>query len=351
MKKSVLVMFAILAGCAPALLAQQSAVTMHLFGGWAYGKTNGNEYLDGTRAGGYDNVNVALNLSASPTDKLRLEGQLAEDVDVGVKKTSVDFAFGEWRFSDRLRLRAGRMKHPFGIYTEVFDVGTLRPFFALPQAVYGPVGTLAEAYSGVGVSGFRKLGSDWSVSYDVYAGELDLPFDDFASRHAEASSATLQVKHAAGGRAVFDTPLQGLRVGGSAYSGTIRESSLRRRHTAGGLQAEYVTDRLSLRSELTANSTGFEGEHAGYLECGWRFTPHWQGAVLVDALRENIDRDALGSKHQEVGVGINYWFTPQFVLKLSAHHVDGFHLAGPDPVSGLTKRNTDLLMFGAQFSF
>jgi hypothetical protein len=243
------------------------------------------------------------------------------------------------------------MKHPFGIYTEVFDVGTLRPFYALPQAVYGPVGTLAEAYSGVGVSGFRKLGSKWSVSYDVYAGKLDLPYDDFGSRQTAAKGATLKVKSVVGGRAVFDTPVEGLHIGGSAYGGTIESSSLHQRHTAAGVQAEYVADRLSLRSELTANSNGSEGEHAGYLECGWRFTPHWQGAVLVDALRENIDGGADGSRHQEVGVGINYWFTPQFVLKLSAHHVDGFHLAGPDPVSGLTKKNTDLLMFGAQFSF
>ena len=26
-------------------------------------------------------------------------------------------------------MRVGRSKHPFGIYTEVFDIGTLRPFF------------------------------------------------------------------------------------------------------------------------------------------------------------------------------------------------------------------------------
>ena len=35
---------------------------------------------------------------------------------------------------------------------------------------------------------------------------------------------------------------------------------------------------------------------------------------------------------EEMGAGINYWFTPNFVLKTSVHWVDGNRFAFPDPV-------------------
>jgi len=348
-KASPMVVF--LVACAPSLLAQQIGPTIHVFGGWAYGKTDGNAYLAGTHAGEYDNVSVAVNVAASPAEKVHLEGQLFADIVRGVKETSIDYAFGEWRFSDALRLRAGRIKHPFGIYNEVHDVGTLRPFFSLAQAVYGPVGTLAKAYNGLGVSGLRKLGA-WSVMYDAYAGELDLPYDDFEAGSTATTKEMLDVKNVVGGRAVLETPIQGLSFGGSAYAGTISpdDSKLRKRHRAAGVQIEYATDCLSLRGEWTRNRTGEEDERAGYLESALRLTPHWQVAARHGALQESADRSNTG-RHRETAVSINYWFTRQFVLKLSGHHVGGIHLAQPDPGTGTASEHTRLLMFGAQFSF
>jgi Phosphate-selective porin O and P len=330
----------------PAAHAQQ----LHVFGGWAYGKTNGNAYLAGTHAGAFDSADLALNVAASPVEALRLEGQFAVDVERGVQTTSIDYAFAEWRVSDAARLRVGRLKHPFGIYTEIYDVGTLRPFFALPQAVYGPVGTLAEAYNGVGLSGFRKLGT-WSVSYDVYAGELDLPYTDFDDYILDGGhGAKLDVRNVLGGRAVVETPVDGLSFGASTYTGAIDSGSARLVHKAAGAQVEYLTDRLSLRGEWIANRTGTLGEHAGYAEAAWRFTPRWQAAVRFDGLQEVHDRTASG-RHNETSAGINYWFTRHFVVKLSAHHIDGTHLMLPNPATGSTMRETHALMFGSQFSF
>lgn len=60
----------------------------------------------------------------------------------------LDFAFGEWAFSDALKFRMGKVKCPFGIYSEVFDVGTIRPFYALPQAIYGAPGIVTKSYFG-----------------------------------------------------------------------------------------------------------------------------------------------------------------------------------------------------------
>lgn len=61
----------------------------------------------------------------------------------------------------------GKVNQPFGISTEVFDVGTLRPFQVLPQAFYGPVGLTSESYEGVGLTGSFPLLNSWHLSYDV----------------------------------------------------------------------------------------------------------------------------------------------------------------------------------------
>jgi hypothetical protein len=329
----------------PAAFAQ----VLHVFGGWAYGRTNGNAYLAGTRGGSYDNANLALNLAVSPAERpLLLEAQVEGQIERGARSLGVDYAFGEWRVSDALRLRAGRAKHPFGICTEVFDVGTLRPFYELPQAVYGPNGMLAESYDGVGISGFRTLGTAWAVKYDVYAGQLNLPYADLNENLVRVPD--LAVKRMLGGRAVVETPVDGLSVGASAYTGHIHTASGRLGHKAAGAQVEYLTDRLSLRGEWVADRTGAHAEHAGYAEGAWHVTPHWQAAVRFDSLQEADDRTAAG-RHNEFAFGVNYWFTPHLVVKLSAHHIDGTHLVSADAATGVIRNQTHAVVFGTQFSF
>jgi hypothetical protein len=90
-----------------------------------------------------------------------------------------DYGFAEWRFSDALRLHAGRMKHPFGIYSEIFDVGTLRPFYTLSQSVYGAQVDYAKDR--------LSLRGEWVMSRNGPAGEHGA-YGDAACRHRRARS-------------------------------------------------------------------------------------------------------------------------------------------------------------------
>jgi hypothetical protein len=63
-------------------------------------------------------------------------------------------------------------------------------------------------------------------------------------------------------------------------------------------------------------------------------------------------------EHEEFAVGLNYWWSPSFVFKLSYHHVDGNRIAGPEAdelaevaEAGLLESRTDLVLFGVQFTF
>jgi len=137
-----------------------------------------------------------------------------------------------------LKLRAGKVKQPFGISAEVFDVGTRRPFFELPQAVYGPIGLVGESYKGIGFTGSFDVQGGWGLAYDLYGG--------------------------------------------------------------GQEHKEYVAP------------------EAGRLTSDVLAVPEPAVPSLLD--------------HKEVALGLNYWWTPNFVFKLSFHHVDGNRFAGPDPL-------------------
>ena len=351
-----------------AAVAQESMprVDIHGYGTWAYGKTNGNQYLSGDHDGRYDNAGLALNVAGSVTDRLRVIGQLEFLDGPQGSEVELDYSFAEWTLSDKLKLRAGKVPQPFGISAEVFDVGTLRPFLDLPQAVYGPTGLLGENYKGVGLTGSFALKGGWELMYDLYGGgqELDEYIPPEAVILGEEFTESIELertRNMVGGRVVVETPVLGLRFGASAYTGD-EIGSLRR--TGLGAQVEYLAGPWSVRSEYTRESVKDDLEAIGfYAEVAYRIDPHWQVAGQYGRLTSDVlpvPEPATPSllDHEEVALGLNYWFAPHFVFKLSFHRVDGNRFAGPQPqelaevaASGTLKQKTKLVLFGAQFSF
>lgn len=260
------------------------------------------------------------------------------------------------------------MQQPFGISTEVFDVGTLRPFLELPQAVYGPVGIVGEGYTGVGFTGSFDLKGEWGLSYDVFGGGQSLaeffpPEAVALGEDFEEATEVEKTRNMVGAHLVLTAPLEGLSVGGSLYTGQEFAAHHSRR-TGLGLQAQYSTGPWSLRSEFAHESirgdlrtTGFYGEAA------YRIDGHLQIAAQYGRLTSELAEVPAPATpsllhHEETAVGLNYWWNSDFVFKLSFHHVDGNRLASPDPAeladavaSGTLKPRTNLVAFGAQFSF
>jgi hypothetical protein len=359
-----------LAGAVTAAQAQDApSVAIHGFGGWAYGRTDNNAYLGGLPGGDYRSSDFALNVHASPIEHLRITSQVVWREDEHGHSVELDYAFAEWSFSDALKLRAGAIKQPFGISTEVFRVGTLRPFLELPQAVYGGVGlTGGTAFKGLSLSGAARLGTRWTISYDVYGGGVDqeefvMP-ENFLRGQAVSVANELEVestRDVLGGHIVVETPVPGLRVGGSAYTGKELGSTRREVY---GLQAEYLIGAWSVRGEYAHETVPGDLTVTGaYLEAAYRLGDRWQAAAQHGRLRTHlVGADAAVAPslldHTETALGVNYWFSPQFVLKLSYHYVDGNRLAAPEPAdlaaqvrSGALQTKTHLLQFGAQFSF
>jgi hypothetical protein len=341
-------------------------VDIHGFGNWAYGRTDENTYLIGSESGEYDNILFALNISANPFKDLRLDAQMDwNQTDEGTE-VELDYAFAEWRFSDTFRFRIGRIKQPFGIYTEIFDVGTLRPFFTLPQGIYGPAGIISESYQGLGFTGSLYGGKGWGIDYDLYGGEVDVEveeesFEFFASGMEEEETEGIEdIQDTLGARLIISTPLSGLSFGVSGYTGKIEDIS--GRHSAYGVHGEYLSEAWSVRGEYARHTDEDELRvDAFYVEVAYRFKEHWQAATRYDwsdTELEGVDVSAAPSllEHKDYAVGVNYWFNPNFVLKFSYHSVDGNRFALPESVdqailNGTLEERTNLFIFGANFSF
>jgi hypothetical protein len=172
------------------------------------------------------------------------------------------------------------------------------------------------------------------------------------------------------------TPVDGLLFGVSAYGGDqeVETTGSSPAVTTDpstdllGAHVELIGDKLWLRAELATNDFGGIDSDGYYVEAAYKLTRHWQVAARLDwwdASLGGIDPSLLPPffdeilHHEDVAVGLNYWFSPDFVLRLDYHQVSGNRFAFPgDPerilqavTSGQFEEDTSLVLFGAQFSF
>ena len=351
-------------------------VSVHGFGGWGFGLTDDLRYLVGTSDGKSDNVQVSLNINAQLSSRLKIVTQIAFD-ETNTGEAELDYAFSEWTFRDELRVRAGRVKHPFGIYGEIFDVGTLRPFFLLPQSIYGPQGITAKSYDGLGLVGFRS-GESWGVGYDLYAGEIrgivKVPgalSADPANRLLPETISEFKVNDVLGARINVQQILGGLSFGVSGYLGqqvleSVSNAQAEQDYEVFGAHFEYSSEKLLVRAEVSTFETETFGADGSYLEIAYRWTPQWQMAVRYDLWEgDELDFEQLPPfadqfvENKDLGFALNYWVSPNLVVRAEFHRVEGNRFAFADnPIdileifqSGVLEEETSLYVLAAQFSF
>lgn len=365
-------------GATSLFAADPATIAIHGFGGWAYGKTDGLTTSIGTEKGNYDNAEFALNISAKPYENLSLVAQTRLTSQSG-SHTDLDYAFAEWAFNDALKLRVGRVKHPFGIYGEVFDVGTVRPFYLLPQSLYGPNGFTARAYNGAGLTGNVTLPKHWGIQYDAYGGQIEGDFETPGLISGDPNlfsqpSIKFQyhVNDTIGGRLSLNTPINGLSIGASGYRGKattdLQVLSGTPERNVTDVHLDYSGDRVTIRAEKghLQNGTDFTVK-SNYIEAAYKITDHWQIAGRTEKLDVGVNLNLAKLPpiypqlltNSENAVSLSYWFRPDFVIRGSVQQIKGNRFAFPatsDAVlaalaSGSLKDHTRLVVLGAQFSF
>lgn len=384
------------------LLAQDFGERLRIygFGGWAVGNSDPYPYLSGRGDGDneYDRTTFVLGTAATVSERLEVFTQLLFESTDEDESAEVEIASAQWAVSDRTKLRFGRSRMPFGIYTEIFDAGTLRPFFDLPQAIYGDTGFVAEAYNGVGLISSVEGAGGWRLDYDLFLGgvklQVDEPFEGLGEEGGEGGegeevlAAETDLEDLIGFRLGVSTPVTGLSFGLSAYGGKPRGA---RGETHGegegggeegeigelsfdtswgdvtslGLHLEYLGGPWSVRVEGGRHETPEFNVESSYLEVARRLGEHWQVAGRIEGVDivDFIERVPVGAEsffeHDELVAGLNYWFNSNLVLKLSIHQVDGNLFAHSNDraerraqvETGTLDDSVDLVTFGAQFSF
>jgi len=339
-----------------------SKLALHGYGNWAYGKTDGNNYINGNDEGSWDTMEFSLGVTAQPAENTTVHAQTSWEISEAGIEPDVDFAFAEYSFSQALALRAGKVKQPFGIYTEIFDVGVLYPFNNLPQGIYGESGFVAEGYMGVGATGALDLTGNLRLQYDLYGGEVEAalttPWAETDAAVDEDEQST-DVQNMIGGRVQVGAPDGTYTVGVSAYTGSVDTKSAGEeaegdRHTAVGAQAELMLAAFTLRAEYAYQNAESYSANAAYAEGSYLITPHWRVALRYDWTKVDPDGeaevDAALLESTDIGVALNYIVNPFCIVKLDYHFVDGNRFTSADEDSALDEK-TKLLTAGVSFSF
>lgn len=333
-------------------------------GQWAFRKTDHNAYLAADPDGTWTTAMFDLLVAAHVTPEVTLTAQAGFEPssEGGEGGAELEWAFAEWRLSDQFRLRAGKVKHPFGNYAELAFVGTVRPFFDLATSVYGPSDMAASSYSGVGVTGEWQHESGYGIAYDVYGGAMevavygpwDLPDPIPAGWEGPQTEEEL-VENVGGARVSLLTPWE-VTVRLSGFTGEERGGSSVR-FSAFGPSVFYRGDRLWLSVEAFRSlEEDAHGLFSAYGEAAWFLGKHLQVAARYEWARVDRSLDAEFApsrllRHDEVAVGANWWITRQSVAKLSLHQIWGERFATPDVGTAPRSDATFLVVAGTQFTF
>jgi hypothetical protein len=192
------------------------SIEIHGFASQGFLYTTANDYLAHSTKSSFEFTEVGLNFTKNLTDKLRAGLQLFSHRlgPTGTFDVKADWFYLDYKWHDWLGFRAGRVKLPFGLYNDTSDIDSARVPILLPQSVY-PVSNrdFLLAQTGGELYGYASLGAGGALDYRVYGGTI---FIDVPTQPATPPQiGEITTPYIVGGRLIYETPLDGLRLGSS----------------------------------------------------------------------------------------------------------------------------------------
>ncbi len=340
---------------------------VHGFISQGFLKTTANDYLAKSSDGSFDFTEAGVNLTAQLTDKVRVGVQFfAFNLgNIGKFNVKADWFYLDYRLRDWLGVRAGRLKIAYGLYNDVSDIDAARAPALLPSSLYPFTNRdFLLAQTGIEFYGYAHLARAGALDYRFYGGSvpLDLPPQDGAA----IPLTSLRVPYIAGLRVLWETPLDGLRVGVTGvYLRAVATANypppmlltVTANEYAGVASIEYAAHDLLLAAEygrtrvknhydpLLVPDTTVTSE-GGYLLSAYRLKRWLQPAAFYSLLypnhdirqgRENVQHDLAGTLRFDVN---DYW-----IIKVEAHYMHGTaSLAGSSDVRAAMPANWGLFV-------
>ncbi|MEY4549305.1 MAG: hypothetical protein RL685_5500 [Pseudomonadota bacterium] len=331
---------------------------IHGFVSQGYIRSISNNYLTRTDSsrGSFEFAELGINFTQPLSDNLRAGIQLfSRDLGaLGNYAIKADWFYLDFRWADWLGVRAGRTKLPFGLYNESNDVDAARVPILLPQSTY-PIGSrdYLLAQTGVELYGRLSSGSLGALDYRLYGGTIFLDRDSVTN--PEGQVLQVGVPYIFGGRLLWETPLEGLRLGGSAQklridaagvqNGTPLEAKLP--VTLWVASLEYAADALTLAVEYgrwhAERTTSIPDlvprmvvdEERAYAMASLRVTDWLEpGAYYALYFPSIKDRTGTAAQLHDVALSLRFDLQAHWLFKLEGHYMVG--TAGVSPLLNTT---------------
>lgn len=325
-----------------------ASVEVHGFVSQGFIFTLRNDYLatDST-SGSFDFSEVGINFTKELTENLQLGLQLfAQNLgDSGNYTPEADWFYIAYRWQDWLGLRAGRLKIPYGLYNEIQDVDSARVPVMLPGSVY-PVQSreILFAHTGAELYGFLRMPSLGALEYRVFGGSIFLDADSLTPPGAPLEL-DFHVPYVVGGRLLWETPLDGLRVGASVeavrlettvFVPTIPTFLITGQSWLWVASAEYLVSDLSLSAEYSRWTTKQRSDNPtlspalddvserAYAMASYRVTPWIQPGAYYSLLFPNAEtREGREDVQHDLAMTLRFDMNHHWLFKLEGHFMSG----------------------------
>jgi hypothetical protein len=328
------------------------SVDVHAFASQGFIFTTHNNYLaDNTKHGSFQFSELGINFTKELTDKLRMGLQLfAQDLGpTGNYDVKADWFYLDYHFSDYLGFRAGRTKIPFGLYNEVNDIDSARVPILLPQSVY-PLQdrNYLLAQTGVELYGYARMRSAGALEYRLYGGTIFLNANNTPGSPEQVVN--VNVPYVVGSRVLWETPLDGLRVGVS-FQALRLDTDILINSTPVSVgvpvilavgSAEYTVGDLVLTTEYSrwfaqsdsSNTAVFPAlsivSERAYAMATYRVNRWFQPGAYYSIFFPDVDhRSNRADLQNDVAVTLRFDLNPHWLVKLEGHYMAG--TAGLDP--------------------
>lgn len=323
-----------------------SDLEIHGFLSQGFIKTTDNNYLTYSKLGSFDFTETGLNFTKQLDENLRTGLQLDTERigPSGDFNVQLDWFYADYHWMDELGIRFGRVKLPFGLYNDTRDIDSARAPILLPQSIYPEQSQeylLAE--DGAELYGYHLLGpKGGALDYRLYGGTIFIT--------DTTPPQEVNVPYLAGGRLMWETPVEGLRAGMSVQivrldiATTLGPTLLTAK--AGALfwvtSVEYTKGDLWLAAEYErtyvntsdGNSPLIPTEttisQAGYVMGAYRLNSWLEPAVYYSVLFPNIS-DTSGQQNQQhdISATLRFDINRFWLVKVEGHYMIG--TAGLNP--------------------
>ncbi len=332
-----------------------SAVNVHAFVSQGFIKSTSHDYLvaDST-SGSLEFSETGINFTSQLTDRLSVGLQLfAYDLgSTGNFDVRADWFYLDYHLRDWFGIRAGRVKLVFGLYNDISDIDAARTPVLLPESIYPQSNRyFLLGVTGGEVYGFVNLNGAGALDYHVVGGAIPVELPSQIGAPLQASD--LNVPYLVAGRLMWETPLEGLRVGVTGAVLKVNETvvfptmptmtplNVKDLDYAGVGSIEYVGHDLLLAAEVgSARSTvsydqpttfpqGRTVSLGGYGMAAYRVTRWLQPAVYysVDYPNRNIT-SGFQNFQDDLSGTLRFDINSFWIVKAEGHFMHGTAAVG-----------------------